>query len=83
MASGISCMADYSEKNLKKNSVLLAVYKAVSMVLSMLYVPVILGYLGTGLYGIWATILNVISWVNYFDIGIGNGLRNKLSAALA
>lgn len=43
MSSGISCMADYSEKNLKKNSVLLAVYKAVSMVLSMLYVPVILG----------------------------------------
>ncbi len=76
-------MANYSEKNLKKNSMLLAVYKAVSMVLSMLYVPVILGYLGTGLYGIWATVLNVISWVNYFDIGIGNGLRNKLSAALA
>lgn len=76
-------MANYSEKNLKKNSILLAVYKAVSMVLSMLYVPVILAYLGTGLYGIWATVLNVISWVNYFDIGIGNGLRNKLSAVLA
>lgn len=53
------------------------------MVLSMLYVPIVLDYLGTGLYGIWATVLNVISWVNYFDIGIGNGLRNKLSAALA
>lgn len=80
---GTSCMADYSERNLKKNSMLLAVYKAVSMVLSMLYVPIVLDYLGTGLYGIWATVLNVISWVNYFDIGIGNGLRNKLSAALA
>lgn len=76
-------MADYSEKNLKKNSVLLGIYKVVSMVLSMLYVPVVLGYLGTGLYGIWATVLNVVSWVNYFDIGIGNGLRNRLSAALA
>lgn len=76
-------MENNSEKNLKKNSTLLAVYKAVSMILSMLYVPVILDYLGTGLYGIWATILNVISWVNYFDIGIGNGLRNKLSEAQA
>lgn len=76
-------MANYSERNLKKNSMLLTVYKAVSMILSMLYVPVILSYLGTGLYGIWATVLNVISWVNYFDIGIGNGLRNKLSASLA
>lgn len=76
-------MADYSAKNLKRNSTLLAVYKAVSMVLSLIYAPVVLGYLGTGLYGIWATVLNVISWVNYFDIGISNGLRNKLSAALA
>lgn len=76
-------MADYSERNLKKNSALLGIYKVVSMILSMLYVPVVLNYLGTGLYGIWATVLNVISWVNYFDIGIGNGLRNRLSAALA
>ncbi len=76
-------MADYSAKNIRKNSGLLAVYKAVSMVLSLVYAPVVLGYLGTGLYGIWATVLNVVSWVNYFDIGIGNGLRNKMSAALA
>lgn len=76
-------MADFSQSNIKKNSILLAFYKIVSMLLSMLYVPIILDYLGAGLYGIWATILNVISWVNYFDIGIGNGLRNKLSAALA
>lgn len=53
------------------------------MVLSLIYAPVVLGYLGVGLYGIWATVLNVISWVNYFDIGISNGLRNKLSASLA
>ena len=49
----------------------------------MLYVPVVLRYLGTDLYGIWATVLNVLSWINYFDVGIGNGLRNKLSACLA
>ena len=50
-------MADYSERNLKKNSALLGIYKVVSMILSMLYVPVVLNYLGTGLYGIWATVL--------------------------
>lgn len=76
-------MPDYSERNLKRNSTMLAVYKAVSMVLSIVYVPVVLGCLGNELYGIWATVLNIISWVNYFDIGIGNGLRNRLSAALA
>jgi O-antigen/teichoic acid export membrane protein len=76
-------MPDYSESNLKRNGRLLAVYRVVSMLLSLAYVPVVLGYLGTGLYGIWSTVLNIVSWVNYFDIGIGNGLRNKLSAALA
>lgn len=76
-------MEDYSSNNLKKNSRLLALYKVISMLLSLVYAPVVLGYLGTGLYGIWATVLNVVSWVNYFDIGISNGLRNKLSASLA
>ena len=76
-------MTDYSSSNIKKNSRLLALYKVISMVLSLVYAPAVLGYLGTGLYGIWATVLNVVSWVNYFDIGISNGLRNKLSASLA
>lgn len=76
-------MADYSNRNIKKNSRLLALYKVISMVLSLVYAPIVLAYLGTGLYGIWATVLNVVSWVNYFDIGISNGLRNKLSASLA
>lgn len=76
-------MPNYSSKNLAKNSMLLLIYRCASMVISLLYVPVVLGYLGIGLYGIWATILSVLSWINYFDIGIGNGLRNRLSASLA
>lgn len=76
-------MSNYSFSNISKNSALLLVYRCVSMVISLLYVPVVLGYLGTGLYGIWATVLSVLSWINYFDIGIGNGLRNRLSASLA
>ena len=29
-------------------------------------------------YGIWIAVFSTISWINIFDIGIGNGLRNKL-----
>lgn len=56
--------------------------KPISMFISFLYVPIVLDYLGVEKYGIWATILSILSWINYFDIGIGNGLRNKLTESL-
>lgn len=72
-------IVDLSDKNVKKNMVLGTIYKAVSMILSYLYVPIVLMCLGEVKYGVWTTILNVVSWISYFDIGIGNGLRNKLA----
>lgn len=73
---------DLSEKRVKKNMVLGTIYKGISMIISYLYVPIVLYYLGEIKYGVWTTILNVLSWINYFDVGIGNGLRNKLSESL-
>lgn len=75
-------MLDISEKNVRKNMALSTVYRALSMVISYLYVPVVLAYLGEVKYGVWTTILNVLSWITYFDIGIGHGLRNKLAENL-
>jgi O-antigen/teichoic acid export membrane protein len=34
-------------------------------------------------YGIWMTISSIIQWFAFFDMGMGNGLRNKLAEALA
>ena len=75
-------MLDISEKNVRKNMALSTVYRALSMVISYLYVPEVLAYLGEVKYGVWTTILNVLSWITYFDIGIGHGLRNKLAENL-
>lgn len=52
--------------------------RPLSLVVSLLYTPVLLSYLGDEKYGLWATVLSIISWINYFDVGIGNGLRNLL-----
>lgn len=60
-----------------------ALFKGVSILLSLVYVPVVLNYLGDYKYGVWASVLSILSWISYFDLGIGNGLRNRLSEALA
>jgi O-antigen/teichoic acid export membrane protein len=46
-------------------------------------VPLTLGYLGARDYGIWLTMSSVIAWFGFFDIGLGNGLRNRFAEALA
>ena len=46
-------------------------------------VPLMIRYLGQERYGVWATLLGVISWAVFFDFGIGNGLRNKVAETLA
>ena len=57
--------------------------RPISVLLSLVYTPLALSFLGENKYGIWVIILNIVAWINYFDIGIGNGLRNKLAEAIA
>ena len=57
--------------------------KPISYILNLVYTPLLLSYLGEEKYGLWATILSIIAWVNLCDIGIGNGLRNLLTSELA
>lgn len=59
-----------------------ALYKILSAVLSFVSAPLLLHCLGDEKYGIWATILSFISWIYYCDLGIGNGLRNKLASTI-
>lgn len=71
-----------NKKKLLSNMGLSALYKPISILLSFIYVPIVLSYLGEEKYGVWATILSVLSWITYFDIGIGNGMRNLLAESL-
>jgi len=59
------------------------VYKAVAMAASFLAIPLMIRYLGQEQFGVWSTLLTVMSWIVFFDLGVGNGLRNKVAEALA
>ena len=70
-------------KAVKLHISLTFLYKVLAIGLSYLLVPLTINYLNIEQYGIWMTLLSVMSWVAFFDIGLGNGLRNKLAEALA
>jgi len=55
----------------------------ISVLIGLLYVPLLLDYLTQEKYGIWITLTSILGWFSFFDIGLGNGLRNKLAEALA
>jgi O-antigen/teichoic acid export membrane protein len=59
------------------------VYKGGSILASFLLVPLTINYLDTENYGIWLTLSSFIAWFSFFDIGLGNGLRNKFAEAKA
>ena len=58
-------------------------YKGVAMAASFLAIPLMIRYLGQEQFGVWSTLLTVMSWIIFFDLGVGNGLRNKVAEALA
>lgn len=68
---------------LRNNILLSAVIKVVGLMTSLLIVPTTLKYLDKELYGIWMTISSILIWFSYFDIGMGNGMRNYLAESIS
>jgi O-antigen/teichoic acid export membrane protein len=67
----------------KKNIFALFTIKLFSLVLGLSLVPLTINYLNPTKYGIWITLSSVIGWFSFFDIGLGNGLRNKFTEAVS
>jgi O-antigen/teichoic acid export membrane protein len=57
--------------------------KGGSMLAGLMLVPITLDYVDNETYGIWLALSSMTAWFAFFDIGLNQGLRNRLAEALA
>lgn len=65
----------------KKNIATSFAIKGISILISLSLVPLTIHYVNPTQYGIWLTLSSIIAWFSFFDIGFGNGLRNRFTEA--
>lgn len=56
--------------------------KIFALLANFALIPIVLGFVDNLTYGIWLTMNSVLTWLSILDIGIGNGLKNKLSISI-
>ena len=62
-----------------RNSAAAFLIKGAGVVVSIFSMPAFLRYFDDkATLGVWYTIVGVVTWIDFFDLGIGNGLRNSL-----
>lgn len=57
--------------------------KGISIIVSFALVPMTIGYVSSELYGVWLTLSSILTWLHFLDIGFSQGLKNKLTEAIA
>lgn len=74
---------DPRTRKIRLNIIGLSALKGYSIAISFILIPLTLSLLDNLRYGIWITVFNLLSWISLFDIGAGNGLRNRFTESLA
>lgn len=67
----------------KKNIIGMFLIKGVSILVSLIIVPLTISYVSSYQYGIWLTISSLVAWLSFFDIGLGNGLKNRFIESIS
>nr|WP_303182778.1 oligosaccharide flippase family protein [Lachnoclostridium phocaeense] len=72
------------DKKMYNNILGTALIKAFSLILNIYSINAYLHFFcGNRLvYGVWLTTISILNWIVNFDLGIGNGLRNRLVEAI-
>ncbi len=83
MNIGKASKVDPRSALIKKNVLYSFLFKGWSGAIFILLVPLTLHCLGAYENGVWLTISGALIWIDSMDIGLGNGLRNKLAMYMA
>lgn len=70
-------------KSVKKNAMISLLIKIGAMLLQFIQVPIVLSYLDSSTYGVYLTVSSIVLWAHNFDLGLGQGLRYKLTEAIS
>ncbi len=71
-------------KNLAQNIVGAFLIKGFGLIVNLVSMPLYMRFFSEAkALGLWFAILSVLTWILSFDMGIGNGLRNHLTKAIA
>lgn len=68
---------------LKRNILASFLIKGWSVGMQLLLVPLTLHCLGAYKNGLWLTVSSMLLWIDNLDIGLGNGMRNRLAECIA
>lgn len=74
---------DERTRKLRNNALMMYLYRIGGILVNFLYVPLLIDALSVENYGIWLTLTSIISWLSFFDVGLGNGMRNRVTYSLA
>lgn len=69
-------------QKIKNNTYKNAIFQGVSIFIGFYMYPLLMGYIDNKTLGIWFTLISLASWFTLLDVGISNGLRNKLSSLI-
>lgn len=66
-----------------QNVIIMIGVRALSVLISFLYVPLLLRSFDLSDYGVFLTLTSIVGWFVLLDVGLSTGLRNQLTVAVA
>ncbi|MCA1751522.1 MAG: hypothetical protein LC670_06955 [Flavobacteriales bacterium] len=75
--------SDTRGKRIVEQIALGAGLKVINSIVGIVIIPLYLSLLTETSFGIWLTVSAAVNWFNIFDLGLGNGLRNRFAEAKA